>query len=107
MIIKSMQLENIRSYEEAAIEFSTGTILFQGDIRSGKSTILYAIEFALFGLGSFDGSFLLKNGSNQGSVTLVFEVNGNEYEVHRTLKKREKKGGDHSVGQTDCWLKLP
>ena len=40
-------------------------------------------------------------------MNLTFEVNGKEYEVHRALKKREKKGGDHSVSQTDCWLKTP
>jgi len=107
LILKTIRLDNIRSYKEAELQLPTGTILFQGDIRSGKSTILYAIEFALFGLGSFDGSFLLKNGNNQGSVTLTFEVNGKEYETHRALKRREKKGGDQSVSQTDCWLKLP
>ncbi len=108
MILKAVQLDNIRSYEAAEFQLPAGTILFQGDIRSGKSTILYAVEFALFGLGSFDGGFLLKNGNNEGSVTLTFDVNGEEYEVHRGLKKRERKGaGEHSVVQTDCWLKLP
>ncbi len=108
MIIKSMQLENIRSYEEAAIEFSTGTTLFQGDIRSGKSTILYAIEFALFGLGSMDGGFLLRNGSNDGAVGLVFDIDGQEFEVHRGLKRREKRGrNEYSISQTECWIRGP
>src|SRR5437867_1421549 len=108
MIIKSIHLENIRSYEEASVDFSIGTTLFQGDIRSGKSTILYAIEFALFGLGSINGGFLLRNGYNEGAVGLVFDVDGQEYEVHRGLKRREKRGSnEHSISQTNCWIRGP
>lgn len=108
MIIKSVNLENIRSYEEASIEFPTGTTLFQGDIRSGKSTILYAIEFALFGLGSMDAAFLLRNGCNEGSASLVFDIDGQEYEVHRGLRRRDKRGrNESSISQTDCWIRGP
>jgi len=90
MILKSIHLVNIRSYEDATIEFPLGTTVFEGDIRSGKSTILYAIEFALFGLGSLRGTFLLRNGVKEGSVTLVFETDGQEYEVFRGLKRKGK-----------------
>jgi len=88
MIIKSLKLENIRSYERASIEFPLGTILFEGDVGSGKSTILLAIEFALFGLGNQKGASLLRTGTKEGSVTLKFEVDGKEYEVHRSLVRR-------------------
>ena len=50
MIIHSIKLHNIRSYLEEKIEFPKGSTLLSGDIGSGKSTILLAIEFALFGL---------------------------------------------------------
>jgi exonuclease SbcC len=51
MIFKTLSLNNIRSYKtNEPIEFPIGTSLFEGDIGSGKSTILMAIEFALFGL---------------------------------------------------------
>jgi len=52
MLFKSISIRNIRSYKEAKIEFPLGISLFEGDIGSGKSTILMAIEFALFGLGN-------------------------------------------------------
>jgi len=90
MILKSIHLENIRSYVDETVDFPMGAILFEGDIRSGKSTILYATEFALFGLGSLRGTFLLRNGEKEGSVTLVFEVNGSDYTVHRGLKIKGK-----------------
>ena len=91
MIIKSITLEGIRSYkDETPIPISTGTTLFEGDIASGKSTILYAIEFALFGLGSFKGTFLLNNKAKRGWVTLLFEADGKEYQVHGPWRGRAR-----------------
>jgi exonuclease SbcC len=52
MILNSIMIENIRSYNEEVIDFPRGITLFEGDMASGKSTILMGIEFALFGLGS-------------------------------------------------------
>ncbi len=101
MILKSLSLQNIRSYkgDTPPINLPLGTILFEGDIACGKSTILYAIEFALFGLGSLGGAFLLRNGAKEGGVTLKFEVNGAEYEVHRGLHRKGK-----TAQQEDCYL---
>ena len=50
MIIKKLIIENLRSYEKEEISFPIGSTLLSGDIGSGKTTILLAIEFALFGL---------------------------------------------------------
>jgi exonuclease SbcC len=95
-----MRLENIRSYTEQIVSFPLGTTLFEGDIGSGKSTILMAIEFALFGLGSEKGGALLKAGTKKGLVSLCFEVEGKEYEVCRSLERKAK-----GVQQADCSLK--
>src|SRR5271157_22949 len=100
MILKSLRLENIRSYNKQTITFPMGTTLFEGDIGSGKSTILMAIEFALFGLGSEKGGALLKAGAKKGLVTLTFEVDGKEYQACRSLEKKAK-----GVQQSDCSLK--
>ncbi len=91
MIIKSLKLENIRSYKEASIELPLGKTLFEGDIGSGKSTLLMGIEFSLFGLGSETGGALLKAGEKEGKVELVFEVDGSEYSVVRRLVRKGVK----------------
>jgi DNA repair protein SbcC/Rad50 len=90
MLLKKLSLRNIRSYgdEETVITFNRGSSLFVGDIGSGKSTILQAIEFALFGLGDVDGRHLLRRGSKEGSVTLQFGVDGKEYLVYRRLVRK-------------------
>ncbi len=100
MILKSLKLENIRSYTDQTVDFPLGTTLFEGDIGSGKSTILMAIEFALFGLGSEKGGALLRTGANKGSVALKFEVEGEEYAAYRAL---ERKGT--SAQQSECHIK--
>jgi DNA repair protein SbcC/Rad50 len=89
MIISSLRLENIRSYINESIDFPDGSVLLSGDIGSGKSSILLAIEFALFGImrSGLSGSSLLRHGCSQGSVELKFEIEKNEYLVKRTLKR--------------------
>ncbi len=88
MIVKRLSMECIRSYKRAEVEFPLGKTLFSGDIGSGKSTILMAIEFALFGLGSARASSLLRVGESRGSVELEFEAGGMGYSVKRVLAKK-------------------
>jgi len=89
MILNSIELENIRSYNKESIEFPRGITLFEGDIGSGKSTVLMGIEFALFGLGSQKAESLLAKKAKQGSVTLKFQVDGTVYEIKRILKRHD------------------
>jgi len=50
MKLNKIKINNIRSYETQEIVFPEGSTLLSGDIGSGKTSILLAIEFALFGL---------------------------------------------------------
>jgi len=111
MILKELRLKNIRTYEHDTIEFPNGIMLFEGGIGSGKSTILLAIEFALFGLGEERGNTLLTLGKNEGEVELAFEVNGKRHIVHRKLVRAKWGAGARSgahvpgaVAQDDCWI---
>ncbi|MBS3171886.1 AAA family ATPase [Candidatus Woesearchaeota archaeon] len=89
MLIKKIKLKNIRSYIGEEIEFDKGITLLSGDIGSGKSTILLAIDFALFGLrkGYLSGNALLRNGEKEGSVELTFEIDEKEITITRNLKR--------------------
>ncbi len=95
MLLKKIHIKNLRSYKEQKITFPKGSTLLSGDIGSGKTTILLAIEFALFGLQpSQKATALLKNGEEEASVTLNFEIENKEITIERTLKKKGK-----SIGQ--------
>src|SRR3989344_1613872 len=101
MLIKYIRMHNIRSYISQEIRFPEGRILLSGDIGSGKSTILLAIEFALFGIkrGDLSGESLLRNGKAGGSVELCFEIEGKEIIIHRKLKK-----GASGIVQDNGWI---
>ena len=99
MLLKSIKLSNIRSYLNQKIDFPIGSLLLSGDIGSGKSTILLAIEFALFGSNPAElpASSLLRHGKNEGSVELIFELEGEDIIIKRSLKKG-KNGIKQEVG---------
>lgn len=91
MILKKLTLQNIRSYENQEIQFPQGSILLSGDIGSGKTSVLLAIEFALFGLQpSQRGHSLLRNGKREARVVLELELDGKNVVIERTLKKSSK-----------------
>lgn len=93
MILHSIQLQNIRSYTQAHVSFPMGNTLLWGDIGAGKSTILHAVEFALFGTlrTILPGDHLLRNGTSQGMVCLECTIEGKHVTILRTLK-RTKQG---------------
>jgi len=103
MIIKKLRLNNIRSYSDTIISVPEGSVLLSGNIGSGKSSILLAIDFALFGLrqGELSGNGLLRNGESSGSVELEFEIGDNNIEIKRALKR-----GNKSISQDTGFLSI-
>jgi exonuclease SbcC len=95
-------MTNVRSHGHSLIKFPAGKTLLEGDVGSGKSSVLMAIEFALFGLGSDSGNSVLKLGQDNGEVRLVFDVDGSEYEVTRRLQRKSGR-----VQQAGGGLKTP
>ncbi len=90
MILKRLKLQNIRSYDEAELEFPKGSLLLSGDVGSGKTSILLALQFALFGLQPGQkGASILKQGKDEARVQLEFEIDGQTIILDRTLKKKK------------------
>ena len=89
MFLKSIKLHNIRSYENAEINFPIGSVLLAGDIGSGKSTILLAIEFAIFGAkkGELPAYTLLRHGKKESSVELRMQIDSRDVIIKRVLKR--------------------
>ncbi|MFA5992122.1 MAG: AAA family ATPase [Candidatus Pacearchaeota archaeon] len=97
MIIKRIKISNIRSYENAELVLPSGSTLLSGDIGSGKTSILLAIEFALFGLQPGQkGASLLKNGKDEGSVEIEIEIDNQDFIITRTLKRKKSIGQESS-----------
>lgn len=91
MKIEVVQLENIRSHIKSTVPFTRGFNCLLGGVGTGKSSVLYAIDFALFGepLGrSFE--YLLREDADSGKITVQFSQNGRTYRIVRGLKRRGK-----------------
>jgi DNA repair exonuclease SbcCD ATPase subunit len=102
MRIDSVFIENVRSHVKSYVKFSRGFNCLVGGLGAGKSSILYAIDFILFGdpLGrSYE--YLLREGSDVCRAALKFIEGGKEYTIWRGLRRK----GEHIV-QDNEHLKL-
>ncbi|MCL4332309.1 MAG: SMC family ATPase [Candidatus Thermoplasmatota archaeon] len=88
MKIKSITIRMIRSHVDTTIRFPDGITLIGGDVGSGKSTVLMALEFAIFGFSGEKAGDILRLGEDRGSVDLVFEMDGTEYTVSRSISRK-------------------
>jgi exonuclease SbcC len=76
---------------KSEIQFQRGFNCLVGGVGCGKSSVLYAIDFALFGdpIGrSYE--YLLREGADESKVTLQFTHSGKNYTLTRGLRKRGK-----------------
>jgi DNA repair ATPase RecN len=70
MKIKSIKIHNIGLISDESIEFNKPLMLFYGEIRQGKTTILNAVRWA-FG-GSFP-SDIIKHGEQEGFIEIILD----------------------------------
>lgn len=89
MIITKIELENIRSHANSIVELNKGISVFTGRTGCGKSTILMALEYALFGSDSgLSSGAVLRRAAQKGRICLEFSENGDSYKIIRGLKKQ-------------------
>jgi DNA repair protein SbcC/Rad50 len=89
MHLRSLSLRNYRVYRSVDLEFPDGLIGIYGANGSGKSTIIESLRFALYGDSRTDKWELRSAGvGDDVRVELVFEHEGNTYDVRRRLKGR-------------------
>lgn len=100
MQILRVELENIKSYERATVNFAPGVNAIMGHNGAGKSTILEAIGFALFDSLPYKTSDFLREGTRSGTVAVTFTGNQDErpYRVERRI------GGSHQYVVHDVEL---
>ena len=96
-----LRLRNFRSYfgDEASFDFRGRRLVgIVGPIGSGKSSILDAIAFALYGRTASVGKgtkALIHQRAEHAAVAFRFDIDGDLWEAQRMLRK--KGAGDHAL----------
>ena len=90
--LRHLRVRNIRSYEAGDVEFPPGTTLLTGDVGSGKTSLLYAVEMALFGVAEVDAAYLVRHGASHAEVDVEFEDAEHRYTLRRRFRRVRRKG---------------
>jgi len=94
MQLRRIRVRNVRSYESADLSLGPGTTLLSGDVGSGKTSLLYAIEMALFGFAEVDPTYLVRHQASESEVTLSLAEGTHRYEFGRRFRRKRRKGRD-------------
>ncbi len=85
-MLRSVELANFLSHVNTRLEFDNGVTVFVGPNGTGKSSVIDAITFALFGehiRKSTKG--LLRRGSNQAYAKVEFSIENRQFEAVRKI----------------------
>jgi len=89
VILNRLEAHNFRKLN-ITLDFPQGMLIIKGPNEAGKSTILEAILYALFGkLMRGTKELAINYQSNIAKIKLTFTVNGQQYLVQRILKRTE------------------
>lgn len=85
MLIRKLQIKDIKNYTEHEFDFSNGIIAICGPNGSGKTTIIESIAWALFDHLDYKKEDFVRRGARKGSVNVFFvsNIDGREYGVSR------------------------
>ncbi len=92
-MLQSVELENFLSHKSTKLTFDKGVTVFVGQNGAGKSSIIDAITFALFGehlRKSTKG--LLRRGNNQAYVKVEFSIGNRQFEAVRKIDSKGTVG---------------
>ena len=93
MLLNKLRMRNFKRFRDQEITFQDGITGIVGNNGTGKSSIVSAILFALYGLQGtgLDGNYVVSSFAGPQDVCEVrldFLVGGNEYAVVRKFKRR-------------------
>lgn len=101
----ALRLRNVGSFADLQLELPAGCVALVGANGAGKSTIMHAIEIALFGPRGRTLAPLLRDGETDMEITLMFDHAGGSHRIRRTFnRKRTTLDLDRLDG--DAWQPL-
>jgi len=94
MIIKSIELQNFRNYEDLNISFDEGTNIFYGDNAQGKTNILEAayLSGTTKSHKCSKDKEMIRFGEQEAHIRTVVVKKDKEYQIDMHLKNNRSKG---------------
>jgi exonuclease SbcC len=86
MQILALELEDVKSYANARIDFRRGVNAIVGANGAGKSTILEAIGFALFDHLGYKQQDFVREGKNTATIAVTF-ISSHDERQYQTVRK--------------------
>ena len=92
-MIESVELSNFLSHKNNIIKFDEGITALIGHNGAGKSSIMDAVMFSLFGdtARNVNRDELPRIGENQAYTKTTFKIKGTKYHSLRTIAKGVSK----------------
>ena len=88
-MITSIELSDFLSHEKTTIDLEDGVTIFVGENGAGKSSIIDAITFSLFGKHTRKSNKgLIRRGNNQGYAKIKFSIKDKQYEAERKINSK-------------------
>src|SRR5687768_3671779 len=85
-MIKDIQLKNFIAHKDTKLEFCKGITIFLGHNGSGKSSIIDAVTFSLFGKHTRKSNKnLVRRGANHAIAQMRFAIQSKEFQAIRAL----------------------
>ena len=92
MQLRKLEVTNIRSFEDGQLDLGPGTTLLVGDVGAGKSSLLYAVEMALFGVAEVDAAYLVRHGTAHAEVAVTLQDDEHTYAIRRRFRRVRRRG---------------
>ena len=106
-MINSIELGNFLSHNETKLEFGDGVTVFVGHNGAGKSSIIDAITFALFGQHTRKSNKgLIRRGQNQAYTTINFSINGKKLRATRKIDNKGTLSSQFLEEQNNEWIPI-
>jgi exonuclease SbcC len=101
-VLEKVQLDNFVSHKSTTLAFDPGVTVFIGRNGSGKSSVIDAITFALYGQHTRGHNRnLVRRGSEGSMVQVNFKVDSKKYQATRSLDARGSLSGAKLEQVTD------
>ena len=104
-MIERLVLKDFKSHEDSDIEFYPSLNVFLGEVGAGKTSILEAISFALFGryAGNVNNNELIRRGAEKAEISLTFSINSGRYKIDRTIHSKKTQKAKLSIFEETDW----